>query len=313
MIKCLQHFNFGESLIKWVKLFYNDITSIVINNGYFSDAFNINRGVRQGCPLSSSLFIICIEILSNYIQKENSIKGIIINNVEIKQTLFADDATFMTDGSEQSFEKLVNVVSNFECVSGLKLNTNKTNILRIGSLKCTNIKYSQNKPFKWTSESAQTLGMIFSNDKEQNLKLNLMPKIDNFNNCLKQWQHRKLTLLGKVTVLKTFAIPKLIYPLTVLPNPSKQIIQNITTQMFKFLWSNKPDKIKRDIIVLDYTLGGIRMTNLNYFINALKGCWIKRLIDKNNNGHWKIFYKSILEKKGGALVFQCNVSESDVK
>ena len=66
--------------------------------------------------------------------------------------------------------------------------------------------------------------------------------------------------------------------------------------MFKFLWSNKPDKTKRDIIVLDYTLGGIRMTILNYFINALKGCWIKRLIDKNNNGHWKIFYKSILEK-----------------
>ena len=38
--------------------------------------------------------------------------------------------------------------------------------------------------------------------------MNLEPKLCAFSNCLKQWHHRKLTLLGKITVIKTFALPK---------------------------------------------------------------------------------------------------------
>jgi len=33
-----------------------------------SESFNIQKGVRQGCPLSSFLFIVCIQILTNYIK-----------------------------------------------------------------------------------------------------------------------------------------------------------------------------------------------------------------------------------------------------
>ena len=83
MFKCLQHFNFGDDLIRWVKLFYRDISSIIMNNGYMSESFKIKNGVRQGCPLSSSLFVICIEILSNYIEKDQNIRGIVVNNIEI--------------------------------------------------------------------------------------------------------------------------------------------------------------------------------------------------------------------------------------
>ena len=55
--------------------------------------------------------------------------------MELKNTLFADDATFMTDGSKKSFETLIEVLDNFSFISGLKLNENKCNVLRIGSLK----------------------------------------------------------------------------------------------------------------------------------------------------------------------------------
>ena len=51
---------------------------------------------------------------------------------------------------------------------------------------------------------------------------NLYPKLNDFTNCLKRWQHRKLTLMGKITVIKTFALPKLIYPFTVLLDPPER-------------------------------------------------------------------------------------------
>ena len=51
---------------------------------------------------------------------------------------------------------------------------------------------------------------------------NLYPKLNDFTYCLKRWQHRKLTLMGKITVIKTFALPKLIYPFTALLDPRKK-------------------------------------------------------------------------------------------
>ena len=60
IFKTLKQFNFGDDLIKWVKVFYNNISSCVMNNGHASEFLNIFCGVRQGCPLSPLLYIICI-------------------------------------------------------------------------------------------------------------------------------------------------------------------------------------------------------------------------------------------------------------
>ena len=65
-----------------------------MNNGYMSTFFPIQRGVRQGCPLSPTLFILCIELLSYEASSNVNIKGISVDNIEIKNTLFADDAIF---------------------------------------------------------------------------------------------------------------------------------------------------------------------------------------------------------------------------
>ena len=106
IFKVLTYFNFGTSFINWIKLFYNDAQSCVINNGYMSDFFKIKRGVRQGCPLSPYLFILTIEILYKSVHNDMNIKGITIYDKEIKNTAFAEDATFMMDGSKSTFEKL---------------------------------------------------------------------------------------------------------------------------------------------------------------------------------------------------------------
>ena len=51
--------------------------------------------------------------------KKNT-KGIAIAGCELKDTCYADDASFILGGSRQSFETLIDVLENLRCVSGLK-------------------------------------------------------------------------------------------------------------------------------------------------------------------------------------------------
>lgn len=283
MFKCLNHFNFGGSLLKWVKLFYNDVKSCVSNNGYLSGFFPIQRGVRQGCPLSPYLFIISIELLSHMIGSNPDITGINISGAEFKKSLFADDASFILDGSFRSFQTLIGILDNFSYISGLTLNAKKCQVLKIGSMAKTDIIYFKNRKFHWSSKEASALGMKFTNIKEASLSINLEPKINDFKKCLQQWQHRKLTLMGKITVVKSYALPKLIYALSALPNPSKDTIKHIENIIYNFIWDAKPEKIKRETLIKEYEKGGLKMVDIKTFIASLKISWVKRMLENNHN------------------------------
>ena len=65
----LSKFEFWESFKNWVKTMYKNTESCVINNGWLSKPFQINRGIRQGCPLSALLFLLVVEILAVQIRK----------------------------------------------------------------------------------------------------------------------------------------------------------------------------------------------------------------------------------------------------
>ena len=176
IINCLKHFNFGEDFIKWIQLFCKDAKSCISNNGYLSDFFPILRGVRQGCPLSTYLFIICVELLSYKILTTEDIKGITYSKHEFKKSLFADDASFILDGSIKSFEALVDVLDNCSYISGLKLNSKKCQVLRIGSMNHNEVVYLKKRKFKWSSSEASSLGFTFCTNNSHIYKANLEPK-----------------------------------------------------------------------------------------------------------------------------------------
>ena len=88
-------------------------------------AFPLRSGTRQGCPLSSLLFNIILEILATAIREEKEIKGIQIRK-EVKLSLFADDMTVYIENPKDSIRKLLEVMSEFSKVAGYKINTQKS-------------------------------------------------------------------------------------------------------------------------------------------------------------------------------------------
>ena len=96
----LQFFNYGDTIIKWVKLLYADSTSSVLINGCLTSRFDIKRGCRQGDPLSPYLFLLCAEILGMLVRKSQKIKGIVIENKEYRILQYADDTVLFLDSTE---------------------------------------------------------------------------------------------------------------------------------------------------------------------------------------------------------------------
>ena len=91
LFKCLEAFNFGSDFLNWIKTFYTNVQSCIMNNGTTSNYFQLEGGVLQGDPLSPYLFIVVVETLAIAIRQNQEIRGISIENEETKILQYADD------------------------------------------------------------------------------------------------------------------------------------------------------------------------------------------------------------------------------
>ena len=65
-----------------------------MNNGYSTGFLDLERGTRQGDPLSVYLFILVLEILLIQIRQDNEVTGFTVNGSDVKLTCFAYDGYF---------------------------------------------------------------------------------------------------------------------------------------------------------------------------------------------------------------------------
>ena len=122
-------FKFGPKFHNLVNTVMKNTQSCVHNEGWVSRSFSVERGIRQGCPLSPLLFIAAVEILAIKITSSPEIECIKIgehtevNSLEqtskIKQ--FADDTT-LTMKTEEDVKQALDIVQAFGEFSGLHLN-----------------------------------------------------------------------------------------------------------------------------------------------------------------------------------------------
>ena len=125
----LEKFGFSNKTIKCIKSIYNKATAGVKVNGSLTDRFTFERGIRQGCCLSPTLFALYIEPLAQMIRQESAIAGIDISQQKHVISLFADDVMIMLKDPVSSFIKLMQIMEQFGEYSGYKLNISKTQIL----------------------------------------------------------------------------------------------------------------------------------------------------------------------------------------
>ena len=155
---------------------YSNPVACIKNNGYMSRDIQIERSIRQGCPVLVLLYILSVEILAIVIRQSNQITGIEIKGEgSVKLMQYADDAVlFLKDQTEM--EKSISIVNSFGSVAGTLLNMSKCEGLWLGTYKnrqmdCTLFG------IKWPTDPIRCLGIYIGYNKDANDILN--------------WQNRK--------------------------------------------------------------------------------------------------------------------------
>ena len=130
---------------------YSNFQVRMMNNGYFSQYFNKNRGVNQGCPASCGIYLYVSETMTHLINKNSNIKGIPIDNLKDIMSQFADDTSAYLSYEKITINEFLNTLHRVEQQTGLQISFEKTSMYRIGSLANSQAKLYMTRQVNWTS------------------------------------------------------------------------------------------------------------------------------------------------------------------
>ncbi|GJV84388.1 RNA-directed DNA polymerase, eukaryota [Tanacetum coccineum] len=127
----------GYKWCSWIKTFLSSSRASILVNGSPTSEFSINRGLRQGDPLSPFFFILVMEGLHNAFAEAvgNGLISVInINNstINISHLFFANDVIITIDWNARDVENIILILHVFYLSSRLKINIHKSNIYGIG-------------------------------------------------------------------------------------------------------------------------------------------------------------------------------------
>ena len=222
-----------------IKILYAESTVQVNVNGVLTEAFKIERGVKQGCPLSAALYILAINPLLKRIKSDKRLSGVKTSGGERVVVLaYADDVTVIIKN-----EKELNIVKEhlalYEEVSGSKLNHDKTEGVWFGRRETRpnlNLKYT---------ETMKVLGVTFCNN--DSYSKNWDDKDKEIKEELDKWESKSSCFKTKIMIIKTFIVSKILFLATIFP-PKEQTLKKINKTLVNFIWGTTREVAKRNLM-----------------------------------------------------------------
>ena len=222
---------------------------------------------------------------------------------------FADDLDLYMEFNQQSWQAVMNTLTSFEQISGMKVNYDKTTVYRLGSIRNTDAKFYSEKKVKWTNEPVNILGCWVTHDKEENMRLNLDPIFQKAENILNLWYHRNLSLFGKILVINSLVTSLFTYRLVVVEEIPERYQKQYRKLVTKFLWTGGTPKIEWRILVGQRSEGGAGLICLKRKEKALKMSFIMKA---NKNPELQVLADNALDSIIGNSIWKCHITRKDI-
>ena len=302
----LKRYGFGRTFIKRIGILLITQESCIINGGFTTKYFKLDKDTRQGAPISAYLFVFVLEIVFNLIKQNKDIHGLSFFDHTFLYTAYADDITFFLKDKE-SVKKVMNVFDTFSIYSGLKPNWSKCEIAGISVLKGVSMELCGMECIDLTNNSVKILGIHFSYNKKIENEENFIKLIKKIENVFKIWRIRNLTVQGQITIFKTLKISKVIH-LALVTNIPQVIIDQLNKIQEDFIWNRKHPKIRHSTLCNTHENGGLKSAHIPNKLTSLQCSWIKRLYDTTT--HCLTITPSLLIRKklGKNFIFHSSLS-----
>ena len=292
--KVMEVAGFGSMLRNWVKVLLKDFSSRVNHVGNLLRKINLGRGARQGDPIASLLFVLCIEILLIAIRSNPKIepyqyfKGLHTENITSKTEAFADDVTLTLPYKDSSIREAVATIERFSKISGLNINTGKTQVMAIGRQASKAARLAPDLGLNWVDEMTILGIKLYANPAM--MVSNFEDKVDDIKQLLNRWTFRNLTVYGRIQIVKSLGLSKLTHVVQVVPNPPASIIKDLQKKINHFVWEGGMQKkhvVNEGRSQQPHIKGGLAVPNVNDFWTSLKCTWIYRLAQAPEKAKWK--------------------------
>ena len=276
----LAFFGYGPVIRRMVETILNNREARIILGEDIGGIIKVNRGTPQGDKASPYLFILCIEILLIKIESEEggTIKGCEFNsaireafNLEsMLNEAYADDLTVMFQWARSGLKRILEILNEFEAVSGLQINIKKTQLMitggddeRIGDI-IEGIK---------TVDSIEVLGVKIDR-KLQKLDENWEKTLRKMVNQSNYWKLFRLSISGRVMIAKTYLISQATYLMGAIPI-GDETINSMNEIIIDFVNGNEK-KIARERWFRSRELGGYGICDMKIMDLCIKASWIRR-------------------------------------
>jgi hypothetical protein len=293
MLEVFRFLNFGPNLIRWLRLYgENRKACIILDNNELSESFALERCRAQGDNISPNTFNFADQILIWKIELDPNVAGVWQNfriPIEInandtsffaceanretnKNESMADDNTTLALLTTENLGELRRILDEFGNISGLRCNYDKTCILKVGQQPAANIN---------------THGFIFS-DVITLLGMEVKRELSNQDEIFEKihekilgiarfWDLFKLSLPGRISIVKTLMLPQLNYLGSIL-SPSPNLLSSIQDTVDNFAKKNL--RVASDRLYLPASHGGLGLIHLQTYLDAQKCSWISRASKK---------------------------------
>uniref|UniRef100_A0A670JTK1 Reverse transcriptase domain-containing protein n=1 Tax=Podarcis muralis TaxID=64176 RepID=A0A670JTK1_PODMU len=276
MKKNLQGMGVGQSFENGIGAIYSKQKAKLIVNNVVTEEIPIEKGTRQGCPLSPLLFITVLEVLLNRIRGDQLIKGVQLGAKDYKLRAFADDLVLTLQEPETSTKRVLELIEKFGQVAGFKLNMQKTKVLEKNLTMAEKEKF-QNETGLTITKKVKYLGVNLTSKN-----LNLFK--DNYEKCwsevkkdLEIWSRLKLSLLGRIAVIKMNVLPRMLFLFQTLQILDKMdCFKRWQKDISKFVWQGKKPRIKFKILTDAKDRGGFALPDLRLYYESAAFCWLKQ-------------------------------------
>lgn len=288
LLSTLTPMNLPTKFIRRIELCVTTASFSVQVNGELSGFFPSARGLRQGCSLSPYLFVICMNILSNMLNKAALDQSIgyhprckIIN---LTHLCFADDLLVFTDGKKSSIVGILKIFERFAKFSGLTISLEKSTIYMSGVNQIDKQSILHSFPFVYGDLPVRYLDLPLLTRRMTSS--DYTPLLENIREKISKWTGRYLSFAGGLQLINSVIQSLTNFWMSVFRLPSA-CIKDIDSLCSAFLWSGpelnkKKSKVAWCDICTKKDEGGLGLQSLKEVnkVSCLKLIW--RLLSSNS-------------------------------